>query len=206
MPGIAQPLDGACGHPGQLRAHDDERQTERLEHTLEHTSASGGAAATLCARSRRPAGRRNDLQASSAPRMTHGQARSAPGTTYGRLEHALERSARLLSGRPGIGLDWDYHRVDRRLVIPAIYLLQSPRVLHQELVQGLSRPGRWCRPSRCSIWWNARFNDFSHTLGFRSSKTPPQTHQSVLRDGLGIGAHSKSKLLRLVRYCDEVEE
>ena len=34
----------------------------------------------------------------------------------------------------------------------------------------------------------------------------PQTHQPVLGDGQGIGAYSKSKLLRLVRYCDEVEQ
>ena len=37
-------------------------------------------------------------------------------------------------------------------------------------------------------------------------RTPPQTHQPVLGDGQGAGAYSKSKLLRLVRYCDEVEQ
>ena len=37
-------------------------------------------------------------------------------------------------------------------------------------------------------------------------RTPPQTHQPVLGDGQGAGAHTKSKLLLLVRYCYEVEE
>ena len=67
---------------------------------------------------------------------------------------------------------------------------------------GLSMP--WCRPSICSIWWNARFEDLSRTFGLSGVlRTPPQTHQPVLGDGQGAGAYSKSKLLRLVRYCDE---
>ena len=155
-------------------------------------------------RSRRPAGRR---MVRSAPTTMHGRLRAddaRPAPRPRRRTAGLSMPSSVLREvvvgparhRPW----WDYHRVDRRLVIPAIYLLQSPRVLHQELVHGLARPGRWCRPSICSIWWNARFNDFSHTLGFRSSKTPPQTRQPVLGDGQGVGAYSKSKLLRLVRY------
>ena len=135
----------------------------RLEHGTAGSSipsdgsARRGAAATFCARSRRPAGRRT--------------AGSAPTTTHGRLRaHDDARQA----SRP------------------------------RRRTAGLSMP--WCRPSICSIWCNARFNDFSHTWGFRSSKTPPQTRQPVLGDGQGVGAYSKSKLLRLVRYCDEVED
>ena len=145
---------------------------------------------------RRAAAQRRRRSRRLAERRTAG---SAPTTTYGRLEHALERSARPCC-RAGpasalVGLSSVGRRFPRDLPV------QSPRVLHQELVHGLVRPGRWCRPSICSIWWNARFNDFSHTLGFRSSKTPPQTRQPVLGDGQGVGAYSKSKLLLLVRYC-----
>jgi len=39
----------------------------------------------------------------------------------------------------------------------------------------------------------------------RVRKLPPQTRQPVLGDGQGVDAYSKSKLLRLVRYCYEVE-
>ena len=40
----------------------------------------------------------------------------------------------------------------------------------------------------------------------RAEPAQPQTRRPVLGDGQGVDAYSKSKLLRLVRYCDEVEQ
>ena len=90
---------------------------------------------------------------------------------------------------------WDYRRVDRRF--PRDLPAPVPACSASGARTWARTPGRWCRPSICSIWWNARFEDLSRTFGLSG----PQTRQLVLGDGQGVGAYSKSKLLLLVRYC-----
>ena len=158
------------------------------------------AAAQRRRRSRRPAGRR---MVRSAPTTMHGRLRAdddaRPAQRPRRCTAGLSMPSSVLRevvvGPARHPPWWDYRRVDRRF--PRDLPAPVPACSASGARTWARTPGRWCRPSICSIWWNARFEDLSRTFGLSG----PQTRQLVLGDGQGVGAYSKSKLLLLVRYC-----